>query len=241
MATAAPDLSLSRLWPGLLLWVVAGGWALTRLPADGSAGLWLGALWAALLLLRWLPWTRWGWPVPRIAGLCCPAPQPRTSDIAMGWMMGTLWWHAEGCLGSSVPAAVGVVLHLLVMVFLAQAVRRLAAPWQHPLAVGSWGTVTVLLLCFGAAAQTLWLCMFLLTLAWACEPPGALPGHLALQRLLLLVGGPLGLWAIHLRWPLLGPDALVLPFLLLALLACVTGLLSVPRQAPRVLNSGGSA
>lgn len=241
MATAAPDLSLSRLWPGALLWVAAGGWALMRLPPDGAAGLWLGAMWAGLLLLRWLPGSPLGWTLPRIAGLCCPALQPRSSDVAMGWMMGTLWWHAEGCLGASVPPAAGVVLHLIGMGLLAHAVRRLEPPRQRTLALLAWAVLALLLLWVRDAVPILWLCMLLLTLAWACEPAGTLPGSLAVQRTLMLVAGPVGLGYIHLRWPLMGPDALLQPLLWLALAAIVCRVLSAPGQAGRVLNSGGSA
>lgn len=241
MATAAPDGSLARLWPGALLWVAAGGWALMRLPPDGAAGLWLGVMWAGLLVLRWLPGSPLGWTLPRIAGLCCPTPRPRSSDVAMGWMMGTLWWHAEGCLGSSVPPAAGVALHLIGMGVLTQAARRLEPRVQGALALLAWAGLALLLLWVQDPAPILWLCMLLLTLAWACEPAGTLPGSLAVQRTLMLVAGPLGLGFIHLRWPLMGPDALLQPLLWLALAAIVCRVLSAPGQAVRVLNSGGSA
>jgi hypothetical protein len=232
---------LGRLWPGVLLWVLAGAWALTHLPGDGSAGVHLGLMWAMLLFVRRWPWARWGLSLPRWAGLCCPAPQPRWSDVAMGWMMGTLWWHAEGCLGRQLPAAAGVAVHLGLMLALVYGVRPLPAPWRAPLARACWVAVAVLLLCWGTDPQTLWLCMLLLTLAWACEPVGSGAARVAWQRTPMLAAGPLGLWAIHWHWPVQGADALQAPLLLLSLLAGATALVPMPRATPQVFNSGGSA
>lgn len=244
MATAAPDLSAARLWPAALLWVLAGGWAWDRLPPDGSAGVLLGAMWAALLVLRWLPWFRRGLWVPRIAGLCCPAPQPRLSDVAMGWMMGTLWWHADGCLGAALPATATVALHLAAMLALGQLSTWLAPVWQRGLACGAFVVMSALLAFTPDKTGVLWLCMLLLTLAWSCEPAGGLPGGVALQRALMLVCGPFGLWLIHLRWPVQGAQALLQPLALLALTALavlVPGLLSSSRRGARILDPGGMA
>jgi hypothetical protein len=214
MATAAAELSVSRLWPAALLWVLAGGWAFDRLPPDGSAGLWLAGFWSVLLALRMLPWMRWGGQAPRFAGLCCPASQPRLSDVAMGWMMGTLWWHAEGCLGSAAPPVVWVGAHLLGMAALLLATPLLMAHLSVAQRRGLAGAALLLGGVIAARAATpLSLTpglslgvMALLSLAWACEPTTRQPPRTA--RLLLLAAGPLGLWLIHSRWPGTGPDAL---------------------------------
>ena len=224
----------------MALWVLAGGWAFARLPPDGSAGLLLAGLWATLLVLRWLPWARWGWPVPRVAGLCCPAPQPRASDVGMGWMMGTLWWHAEGCLPGGVPAVSWVLLHAVSMAALAAVSARWLSPaWRQrlaPLALGLAGLLALLV-----RGDALWLLMLLLTLAWACEPASSGPLRPALARALMLLAGPLGLYVIHLQWPLLGPQAFVLPVAALGLAVIGFRVLSSPWHATRFFPSGGSA
>ena len=224
MATAAPEPSCTRLAVAMLCWLVAGAWALNRLPPDGSAGLLLGALWAAMLGLRWLPWARWGLPVPRVAGLCCPAAQPRVSDVAMGWMMGTLWWHAEGCLGAQNPVLVPVLLHLMAMALLLWLTARVPA-WHRALSLGAS------VLALGASwlgGQAAWLCMLLWTLVWACEPVQRWPVPVSVQRAGLLLCGPAGLWWLHVRWPEFGVEALTQGFGVLALLALVLHL-RVPR------------
>lgn len=220
MATAAPEHLLARLGPAALLWVAVGGWAFERLPPDGSAGVVLGLTWAALLLLRWLPWARWGLPVPRIAGLCCPAPQPRLSDVAMGWMMGTLWWHADGCLGVRGPLLLWVLLHLAGMAALLVSTRalarRLSGPQLQAVAAGA----------AALALLTLWLrpldafgtlaVMGLFTLAWAMEPVQRSPGVASAAHGFMWLAGPPGLWLILAQWPTRGPDALWLALMLLA-------------------------
>jgi hypothetical protein len=241
MASAAPDLSVTRIWPATLLWTLAGLWAFESCPPDGSAGLLLGGLWAALLALRWMPWTRWGMAVPRIAGLCCPAPQPRLSDVAMGWMMGTLWWHADGCLGGSWPATVLVALHLLVMLALGQCSAWLSPGWQKKLAFTAFVLLTAWLLGAPGSIGGLWVHMCLIVVLWAFEPVGELPGGPFWQRALMLLCGPLGLWFIHLRWPVAGGDALVQASAGLVLAGWVSVLLAASRRRARVLEFGGEA
>ena len=219
MATAAPELSANRTWPGAVLWALAGLWAVESLPPDGSAGLLLAGLWAALLAWRWYSRARAGGLAARIAGLCCPSPQPRLSDVAMGWMMGTLWWHAEGCLNAMLPSAATVVLHLLLMIVLGQVAAVLAPFWQRFLAWTAFALIAAWPLWSTAMANSLWPCMVLLTLAWVCEPAGGLPGSLSFQRALVSLCGPLGLWLILTRWPVAGPDALLQPMVVLALVA----------------------
>jgi len=219
MRTAAPELTIARTWPPAAMWIFAGLWAMASLPPDGSAGLLLGAMWAALLLLRWLPWSQWSMRPPRIAGLCCPAARPRVSDVAMGWMMGTLWWHTEGCLTALLPSAATVVLHLLLMLVLGQVAAALAPFWQRFLACTAFALIAAWPLWSTAMANSLWPCMALLTLAWVCEPAGRLPGSLFFQRALVSLCGPLGLWFILTRWPVAGPDALLQPMVVLALMA----------------------
>ena len=241
MATAAPDLGASRTWPAALLWTLAGHAAFEFLPPDGSAGALLGGLWAALLALRWLPWARWGRRAPSLAGLCCPAPQPRISDVGMGWMMGTLWWHADGCLGTAWPPAIMVGLHVLVMLALGQLASHLTPSWQRACALGAFVLILTWPVWASATAQPLWLCMLLLTLAWACEPAGGLPGSMGGQRLLLALCGPPGLWLILGRWPLAGADALLQPLAVLALVALALACFNPSGRWVRVPDSGGRA
>jgi|GEM_PF-2614316 len=249
MATAAPDLSLARLWLPALLWVVVGGWAFERLPPDGSAGMLLGLMWAAMLMLRWLPWARWGLPVPRIAGLCCPAPQARISDVAMGWMMGTLWWHTEACLGRSAPPTLWVGLHLLGMAALLVLLPRALRPLTPAQRLGlSWcalaaAAALAILIAVAAPAHPLpaVLAMGLLTMAWVCEPVVRARGPASLLGCSLLVSGPVGLWTIHQRWPTTGPDALWQAIVLLGLLGTLLGVLQRTRTGIRPYSLGGSA
>lgn len=213
MATAAADASAPRLALAALLWVVVGAWAFHQLPPDGSAGLLLGGFWAALLALRHLPWTRWGVQVPSVAGLCCPAAQPRASDLGMGWMMGTLWWHTEACVGRLAPPTLWVGVHLLgmaaLLVTLPRAQRLGSTLTPTHLAWGALATASALAAWLLTAPQpaVAWLAMVALTVAWVIEPPRRTPLGWPEQGAWLLAG-PLGLWLIHQRWPTAGPDAL---------------------------------
>lgn len=241
MVTAAPELSVRRTWPGAVLWTLAGAWAFESLPPDGSAGLWLGGVWALLLVWRWLPGQRPGGGLARLAGLCCPAPQPRLSDVAMGWMMGTLWWHAEGCLSAGWPAAATVAGHLGLMLGLGHLAGRLPPGWQRRCALGAWALMASSPLWTPALPNPLWPCMLLLTLAWACEPAGTLPGRLSWQRAVLGLCGPLGLWLILARWPLHGAEALLQPLAQLALAAALVCVFHQAWRLVRLRHSGGPA
>ena len=241
MATAAPELSVIRTWPGAVLWTLAGLWAVESLPPDGWAGLLLGGLWAALLVWRWRSRARPGSVAARIAGLCCPAPQPRVSDVAMGWMMGTLWWHADGCLAGVLPASATVALHLLLMLALGQLAAHLHPSWQRGSALGAWALIATSPLWAPAVPNALWLCMLLLTIAWACEPAGGLPGSTNWQRATVLLCGPVGLWLILSRWPLAGADALLQPLAVLALLAWAWCLFNPSGRFIRIPDPGGRA
>ena len=241
MATAAPELSASRTWPGAVLWALAGLWAAEFLPPDGSAGLLLGGLWAALLAWRWHSRAPSGSLAARIAGLCCPAPQPRLSDVAMGWMMGTLWWHADGCLAGMLPAWATVALHLLLTLALGQFATHLHPSWQRGGAVAALALIAIWPLWAVALPNALWLCMLLLTVAWACEPAGGLPGSTSWQRAIAALCGPLGLWFILSRWPVAGADALLQPLAVLALIALALRLFKPSSRLIRIPDSGGRA
>ena len=241
MATAAPELSASRTWPGALLWTLAGLWAIEFLPPDGSAGLLLGGLWAVLLAWRWHSRAPAGSLAARIAGLCCPAPQPRLSDVAMGWMMGTLWWHADGCLAGVLPAWATVALHLLLMLAMGQIATHLHPSWQRGCALGAFALIASWPMWAPALPNALWLCMLLLTIAWACEPAGGLPGSASWQRAMMALCGPVGLWFILSRWPVAGADALLQPLSALALLASALHLFKPSGRIVRNVGSGGRA
>ncbi len=241
MATAAPEHLLARLGPAALLGVAVGGWAFERLPPDGSAGLLLGGLWAALLLWRWMGRQRPASLAVRMAGLCCPAQQPRVSDVAMGWMMGTLWWHADGCLVGVLPAFATVALHVLLMLALGQIATHLHPTWQRSCALAAWVLIAAWPLWSPALPHALWLCMLLLTVAWACEPAGGLPGRELSQRAIVLLCGPLGLWFILSRWSVAGADALLQPLAVLALVASALHLFNHSWRFIRVPDSGGRA
>lgn len=241
MATAAPDLSVSRTWPGAVLWTLAGLWAVEFLPPDGSAGLLLGGLWAALLAWRWHSRAPAGSLAARIAGLCCPAPQPRLSDVAMGWMMGTLWWHADGCLAGVLPASATVALHLVLMLALGQLATHLNPSWQRACALWAFALIATSPLWAPAVANALWLCMLLLTVAWACEPAGALPGNGPWHRATVALCGPVGLWLILSRWPVAGADALLQPLAVLALIALALRFFNPSGRLIRIPDSGGRA
>ena len=228
MATAPPELRLRALWPSALLWVGLGGWAFERLPPDGQAGVWLALGWLALLLRARLTHGR---------SPCCPTPLPRWSDLAMGLMMGTLWWHAHACQIGTGPAAQWVALHLGLMaapLCMTPALRqRLSRGWAHGLGAGLW----LLALALAVAAPThagagLGL-MGVLSLAWATEPvrrsarwPAGQPGW----RDAAMLAGPGGLWWVHQAWPTAGPAAL---WQVLAALAGLAGLASMAALAAR--------
>ena len=224
-----------------MLWALAGLWAVESLPPDGTAGLLLGGLWAALLAWRWHSRTRAGGLAARIAGLCCPAPQPRISDVAMGWMMGTLWWHADGCLVGVLPAWATVALHLLLMLALGQLATHLHPSWQRGSALAAFALIATSPLWAPAVANALWLCMLLLTIAWACEPAGGLPGSASWQRAIVALCGPVGLWFILSRWPVAGADALLQPLAALALIASALRLFNPSGRLIRIPDSGGRA
>jgi hypothetical protein len=200
-------LSLRALWPSALLWVGVGGWAFERLAPDGRAGGLLALGWWVLLMAgRW----RHG------AGACCPSPWPRGSDLAMGAMMGTLWWHADTCLAGAGPALLWVALHLGLMTApfcVARSMRRrLSRHWNDGWGLGLWLLVLALSLCApdqpGAALGL----MAALSLAWALEPTRlrapAQPHAVRWDLNLALLAGPIGLWALHQAWPTQGPTAL---------------------------------
>ena len=207
MVTATPDLRAARMAPGALGWAGAGWATMMWLPPDGSAGWWLAAMWMAALLWRWLrPAPTWtlAWLVQ---GWCCPASAPRMSDVAMGWMMGTLWWHAAGCLSGALPTELAVAVHLALMLAVGQ--------WAHnwPVENKRW-CATLAFAAMGLApvwapwiANPLWIGMGLLTLAWACEPTDEHGAHPRRERLFFLVVGPGGLVLILQLWPTHGPDA----------------------------------
>jgi hypothetical protein len=241
MATAAPELSINRTWPGVILWTLAGLWAHEFLPPDGSSGLLLGGLWAALLAWRWNSRAPAGSVAARLAGLCCPAPQPRLSDVAMGWMMGTLWWHADGCLAGVLPAWATVALHLLLMLALGQLATHLHPSWRRGCAAVAFALIAIWPLWATVPSNLLWLCMLLLTVAWACEPAGGLPGRMNCQRATLALCGPVGLWFILSRWPVTGADALLQPLALLALMALALRLFKPSGRLVRIPDPGGRA
>lgn len=209
MATAPPDLSPQVLWPSALLWVGVGGWAYERLPPDGRAGLPLALGWLVLLLLA---------QSQQRGAACCPAPRPRWSDLTMGLMMGTLWWHADGCLTGAGPAALWVALHLAFMaapLCLPQPLRqRLSRHWRHGLGLVLWLLVFGLAVSTPTRPETVLALMAALSLVWVLEPVhwrGSAVSHLRGLRWatgLALLAGPLGLWWVHQAWPVQGPVVL---------------------------------
>lgn len=206
MATAPPDIALRALWPGALLWVGVGGWAFERMPPDGRAGVLLALGWWLLLITGR---SRLG------GGTCCPSPWPRWSDLAMGAMMGTLWWHADTCLAGAGPAALWVALHLGLMstpLWITRPVRRrLSRHWAHGEGLGLWLLMLGLALLAPTHAGAAWALMATLSVIWALEPIRRSAPHppraLRWSLNLALLAGPVGLWALHQAWPTHGPTA----------------------------------
>ena len=213
MPTAALEASATRSIVAALAWTMLGAVCFQALPPDGSAGWVLASAWAvAGLWMSWLaqrPESRARW------SLCCDEPGTLVSAVAMGWMMGTLWWHAQSCAGAlSAPGWVAV--HAAGMALAGTVVRPWSQVWtaaQRRTAVwlAALGVLALLAESAWAPAQSglePWrglMAMALVTGAWAVEPASARRQG---PRWLLAGLGPLGLWFIHQAWLSQGPEAL---------------------------------
>lgn len=201
MATAAPDLGI-RMALSAGVWVLVGAAALNWLPPDGSAGVVMAILWCLLWALC-RPAHEGAWRAGAV-GLCGAHGQTRPSDWAMGWMMGTLWWHTQGCLLQGWPPQALVLIHLLAMALMVVAVQRMREPLQSWLALAGWTLAALAPLLGGEAVQSLVL-MAGVTLAWSAQtgPQQVRPLRASLLGLAFLPG-PLGLIWIHAQWPTQG-------------------------------------
>jgi len=199
MATAAPE-----AWPRLLLpllaWLGAGAWVHAHFAPGGQGGLWLALFWMTLWGLRWLALRGL---LPALLGdLACPcrAPRPGPADLAMGWMMGTVWLHADLCLALGLPLWATVLLHAALMALVPLGLQRLPR-------VRAWAVSVPLLLVLAGAllvwagtsvaamAASTWL------VAWAWALPRAPMAPLRGASVLTLCMGPPVLWALHVYWP----------------------------------------